>query len=102
MLADLDRPAEEYFYEPWDREVVLRRLSAMQFVEIMKLVSAAGEDDVAAKVTTMAKVCSLGIVDPAGSAEQWANETCVDTLMHLGNRVLTTTVDQLADEAKKN
>jgi len=102
MLQDLDRPIVEYEYEPWGRSVKMRVLSAGQFVQVMSAMSAAPDDDNAAKIQAMAKVCSLGILDPPGTAEEWADGVTLETLMHLGNRVLSTTSQSMQDVSKKN
>lgn len=102
MLADLDRPIETYRYEPWERDVSLRALSAAQFVEIMHGMAQAGEDDTANKIAVMSSVCSYGVVDPVSTADEWAAGVCLETLMHLGNRVLEKANKQLLEGAKKN
>jgi hypothetical protein len=102
MLADLDRPVETYRYEPWNRDVTLRALSASQFVEVMNHMSKASEDDTATKIIVMSAVCSYGVVDPCSPAEEWSSGVCVETLMHLGNKVLAMSSKQLVEGAKKN
>jgi hypothetical protein len=102
MLQDLDRPLIEREYEPWGTTIKLRVLSASQYVEVMNAVDGAPEDDRAAKITTMAKVCELGIVDPKASADEWANDVTLTTLMELGNMVLATSSNELVESAKKN
>ena len=102
MLADLDRPIEQYHYEPWGKDVRLRCLSAGQFVEVMQRLTGAGEDDTAAKIAVMSGVCAYGILDPQASAQEWSDGVCLDTLMHLGNKVLAMSNRQLVAVAKKN
>jgi len=102
MLADLDRPIETVRFDPWDRDISLRAMSASQFVEIMRLLSEVGEDDTAARIAVFSKICSYGISDPAYSAEEWTDGAKLDTLVELGNRVLAKTNQIHNDEAKKN
>ena len=102
MLADLDRPVIEYHYELWHRVVKLRVLSASQFVEVMQLLPSIDDDDKATQVKAFANVCAMGIEDPKADADEWARDVTLDTLMHLGNRVLEKTSRELDDTAKKN
>ena len=102
MLQELDRPIIEVMYEPWDRMVKLQVLSASQFVDVMQAVNTAPEEDHAAKIAAMSQVCALGVLDPKATADEWANDVTLATLMDLGNRVLSTTSEQLTDDAKKN
>ena len=102
MLADLDRPVIEYHYKPWDRTVKLRVLSAAQFVEVMQLLPGIDDEDRIAQVKAFAGVCAMGIEDPKADADEWARDVTLDTLVHLGNRVLEKTGKTLDDTAKKN
>jgi hypothetical protein len=102
MLSELDRPVTEYFFEPWQRAVKMRRLSAEQFVQVMGDMGTADEKDAASQVRVMSRICAMGIVDPAATAEEWAGGTTVDTLMHLGNQVLRNHSTEAIAAAKKN
>lgn len=101
MLQDLDRPIVEYEYQPWQRVVKFRVLSAGQFAQVMGAMTDANADDKAAQIATMSQICAMGIVDPQATADEW-KEVTIETLMHLGNKVLAITTKEAAEEAKKN
>lgn len=102
MLADLDRPIEQVHYEPWRRDVAVRSMSAAQFVEVMRKLSATGEDETAAKIDVWSVVCSYGVVDPVYTAEEWAAGARLKTLIHFGNMILSRSSQDMSGAAKKN
>lgn len=102
MLQDMDRPIIEREYEPWGRMVKLRVLSAGQFSQVMGAIAAAGDDDNAAKIAAMSRVCAMGILDPEATADEWRDQVTIQTLTTLGNWVIESTSKASVEEAKKN
>lgn len=102
MLSEITRPPITEHFAQWGRDVTYRRLSAKHFVEILNAQASLADGDREGQVAMFAKVCEHGIIDPQATADEWAAEAPMDTLVALGTLVLKTSSEQAADEAKKN
>lgn len=102
MLAEIARPTIVEHYAPWNRDIAYRRLSAAQFVRVLALQAALGDDDREGQVKMFAELCAQCIVEPQATAQEWAEEATMDALVELGTLVLAHSAEKLSDEAKKN
>lgn len=100
-LAEFDRPGIPLFYEPWNRTITLRALSAAQLVALnTEFTDALRTDDPSAAIQFHAAILAATVVDPAATREEWL-ETKKSTLIELGAQAMQLS-GLNADETKKN
>lgn len=100
-LEDLDRPIVTWHFEPWGRDVSMRRISAAQLAALqVSYGSVSTADATAAEMLKFyAELLSLSVVDPQASADEWFEQTTTDTLIKIGEQAAR--VSGLAYEQKK-
>jgi len=103
IIDDLDRPIEQYFFAPWQRTIAVRAISSAQFVVAQGMIAKASDDGMpAAQVKALAFVCSCGVVEPQGTADEWESGTIPETLSELGNYIISKSARGHVEAAKKN
>lgn len=101
-LKDLDRKTESVRYEPWQCDVVLRPIGAVELVRLNG--SHPGVDGKEATAAGLAKfyadLLAASVVSHPATAEEWL-ECRMETLSELGMHALRVS-GLIAAEAKKN
>lgn len=98
-LADLDRPLVTWHYDPWQRDIVLRAISAREWITLQPLTDG-DKKTMADHLRFNSELLALCVVDPKCTADEWM-EVRRETLQELIEEVLR--VNALDDDtAKKN
>lgn len=89
-LDELDRPAIERTFEPWNRTVRFRALSAADWLELLPQLAELGEtpDNSPQMIRFFAQLLSRLCIDPAADADAWLTRCRLSTLVALGNMAL--------------
>lgn len=87
-LGEQDRPVMTFLFERWGREVSCRAPGAKRLVEMQQEIAEANQSQ-EGQLRWFSQLLAETMVEPTGSADEWATDVQLPTLIELGGEVLS-------------
>jgi len=102
-LSDLDRPVHTERYDPWDRDVSFRKISAQQLIELNNDWAAVHGSDAKAEqlIDFYSELLAYCCIDPIATSGDWQQSATMQTIIDLGT-IAARVSGLLVEEEKKS